>query len=145
MGGTEDNSDPLSPLSDTPKSLRLDHTKTLPSAVNNIYIDMVDHIIVSKEKLAESELRGLEAFRLRTKKFFAYSFFGDLYTWFFIVLSIVSAFQFIYATYLDVDEPSLAALNLKLNYAEMAYSILFLLDHFLGFFIADDKITHMFG
>jgi hypothetical protein len=59
--------------------------------------DLIDEDIKNDMNQAPSQL---EVFRLRTLKFMASSWFGHIYTNFFLVVSIFSCGQYIYQTYL---------------------------------------------
>jgi hypothetical protein len=114
--------------------------------------DLIDEDIQKDMTQAPSKL---EVFRLRTLKFMASSWFGHIYTNFFLVVSIFSCGQYIYQTYLIDDQhvrilfPSplsllLQQLRVALTYVEIALAILFLFDWCLSLFLAEQRWDHFF-
>ena len=87
----------------------------------------------------EEKQSQLDVFRLKLKKIMTSSTFGKSYTDALLVLSVLSCLQFIYQTYLDVDDPEIADTVNILETAEKFMAGLFSFDWALSFFMADHK------
>lgn len=105
--------------------------------------DGLDSKIADQLNVQENERKvdHLEKIRLKTKKFFASSFYGQTYDKFLLVLSILSVMEYIYSTYLHAHKPYQ---TIQMHYFadwEMALAVTFGMDWMLKFFLADRKIT----
>lgn len=67
--------------------------------------NQLDNLIADEEIQNEQQTPSqLEVLRLRTLKFMASSWFGHIYTNFFLLMSVFSCAQYIYQTYLTDDQ-----------------------------------------
>ena len=84
----------------------------------------------------------LENSRIVIKSFLDNSFWGKCYRYFFLALSIISCFQYIYQTYIN-DNTSIGRFQLYifLN-LELCIAVLFIFDWCLELFVADYKIAY---
>ncbi len=84
----------------------------------------------------DDEHTTIETLRLDTKEFLEKTFFGEIYSQFLLVVSILSCLRYIQLTYQD-DYPSDS--NSRDDVIEMIVACLFTMDWCLNLFIADHR------
>jgi hypothetical protein len=85
----------------------------------------------------------LENIRVQLKNFMVQSFIGKSYNLFMMVLSILSSFEYIFQTYLNLSRPSDLYLFDYMKASELFVACLFAFDWLLSFFIADHKLIFL--
>lgn len=110
--------------------------------------EMVDAIASKAENTnMDGEFKGLEAFRVQLKKNLKQSFYGQLYEQFFIAISMISALQYMYSSYLYFNPSShtngddIREKRYMLMLIECLWSFLFFFDLLLSYFVSDRRAT----
>ena len=91
----------------------------------------------------EADEDTLEDIRIGLKKYLSSSFAGKCYDNYILFVSVLSMFEFIYATYLDEDIESDRLEKYYLDLISIGFATLFSFDWLLNFFLADHKIKFM--
>jgi hypothetical protein len=89
----------------------------------------------------QEEKDQIEIWRVATRKFLATTTAGYIYENLLLVLSVLSALEFIYQTYLDVDSD--ADLIHFFDLVEQVLAVLFMLDWLLNCFLSEHRILYI--
>lgn len=92
---------------------------------------------------AEDNKGFIEKLRLALKFRLENTFSGNVYNQFVLVLSVLSCFQFIYQTYLDVDTREGSRLWRFMTNLEIIIAAILLFDWSLGLFVAELKMPYI--
>mmetsp|Transcript_23872 Transcript_23872/g.35024 ORF Transcript_23872/g.35024 Transcript_23872/m.35024 type:complete len:1148 (-) Transcript_23872:179-3622(-) len=87
----------------------------------------------------------MEVIRLKVKKWLAASFFGRIYVYILLILSVLSCAQYIYQTYLNENDPQDKELLNIFALLELFLAALFAFDWCLHLFLADHRWDHFFS
>jgi hypothetical protein len=130
------------PKTDSKRGL-MSFSSSLSFKSENASADIMSKIEDREEE--EYEKSVLEVWRLRIKRFLAYSIYGSMYEWSLHVLSILSCLIYIYQTYLSAEEEAGAEIYgvNYLNAIELITAGIFTFDFVLDLFIADHRWEHL--
>ena len=92
-------STPITPTSNTQRRSSFEKPKNESS--DNINNNDDTNMLDNEQEIEQEEVPLMERIRLQTKKILHTSVFGHTYRNIMLVLSVFSAFQFVYQTYLD--------------------------------------------
>jgi hypothetical protein len=84
-----------------------------------------------------------ERFRSFVKYLMVQSYIGQCFNWFMLVLSVLSCFEFIASTYLNVHKPADLIIFDYLKVSELFAAVLFAFDWTIAFYIAEHKILFL--
>jgi hypothetical protein len=116
------------------------------SSMSNVFDNTSFSSLIDKTSSKNSDaeqIPWIEVVRIRLKKFVVASFFGQLYVNTLLMLSVLSCFQYIYQTYLEVGNPEDDKILSFFGILELFLAGLFAFDWCLWLFLADHRVEQL--